>query len=143
MPGGPGGPGGAGGPAPRQGLQAILSDEQWTSFQKVRSEQGQKLMELRPKIQTAQREVFESALSPKYDEALVQQKAQAAAQLYADMLVTQAKTFSEIQPPLSADQMEKIKEMQSPAANPRMLRPPSTPPGAAPNHEPNGLPPKQ
>jgi len=134
-------PGGPGASAPRQGLQAILSDEQWTSFQKVRAAQGEKLMELRPKIQTAQREVFEAALSPKPDEALVQQKAQAAAQLYADMLLTQAKTFSEIQPPLSADQIEKIKEMQSPAANPRVLHPP-TQPGATTNPNPSGLPPK-
>jgi len=136
-------PGGPGSPAARQGLQAILSDEQWASFQKVRAAQGEKLMELRPKIQSAQREVFEAGLAPKYDEAVVQQKAQAAAQLYADMLVTQAKTFSEIQPPLSAEQIEKIKEMQSPpAANPRVLHAPTPPQGAVPNHDTNGLPPK-
>lgn len=137
-------PGGPGGPAPRQGLQAILSDEQWTSFQKVRAEQSQKLMELRPKMQTAQREVIEAGLSPKFDQAVLEQKAQAAAQLYADMLMTQAKAFSEIQPPLSAEQIEKIKQqMEPPTTNPRVLHPPAPPGGPATNHEPNGLPPKQ
>lgn len=139
-PGGPAGPGGPGAPGARPGgLQGILSEEQWASFQKINAETRDKVMELRPKISAAQREVFEAGLSPKFDQALVQQKAQAAAQLYVDMLVAQAKAFSEVQPPLSAEQIEKIKDLQRPPVNPRMM--PPQPPRAATTNQ-NGLPPK-
>jgi Spy/CpxP family protein refolding chaperone len=134
LPGGPGAPGARPG-----GLQGILSEEQWASFQKINAETRDKVMELRPKISAAQREALEAGLSAKFDEALVQQKAQVVAQLYAEMLVAQAKAFSEIQPPLSAEQIEKIKDLQRPSVNPRMLHP-AAPPPAATNQ--NGLPPK-
>ena len=131
-------PGGPGGRPP--GLMGILSEEQLTSFQKARAAQTEKMRELQPKMQAAQKDVFEASLSPKFDEALVHQKAEAAAQIYADILVTQAKAFSEIQPPLSPEQIEQLKEMQSPSANPRVLHPQPRP-GATTNQ--NGLPPKQ
>ena len=136
----PGGPGGAG--ARPGGLMGILSEEQMASLQKARAAQTEKLRELQPKMQAAQKEVFEASLSPKFDEVLVHQKAEAAAQIYADILVAQAKAFSEIQPPLSPEQIEQLKNMQSPAANPRVLRPQPRPGGAT-NSDQNGLPPKQ
>ena len=98
-------------------------------------------MELQSKYQAAQKEVFEAGLSTNFDEKLIRQKAEVAAQIWADMLVSRAKAPSEIQPPLSPDQIEKIKSMESPAANPRVLRAPPQP-GATTNHEPNGLPAK-
>jgi Spy/CpxP family protein refolding chaperone len=134
-------PGGPGAPQARTGVAGILSEEQQASFQKVNAELRDKMTALQSKLQAAQREVFEAGMSPKFDENLVREKAQAAAQIWADMLVARAKAPSEIQPPLTAEQIEKIKDMERPPTNPRMLRP-QVPPGASTNHDQNGLPPK-
>ena len=121
------------------GLMGILSEDQRASYQKINAEMREQLMALQPKIQAAQQEIFEAGLSQKFDENLVRQKAQAAAPLIADTLVIRAKVFSEIQPPLSAEQIEQIKEM----ANPRPSFTPSVRPVPTTNNNQSGPPAKQ
>ena len=128
-------------PARQQGILGILSDEQRSSYQSATTAQRAKLIELQSKLQVAQRETFEAALSPQYDENLVRQKAAAAGQIFADMLVLRTKPLSEIKPPLSVEQIEKLKTVPSPGMNPRVL--PGATPAAGTNRDENGLPPKQ
>jgi Spy/CpxP family protein refolding chaperone len=53
--------------------------------------------------------LFELGLLEKFDEAAVREKAAAVAKLDAEMTVLRVKAISKIRPPLTAEQIEKIR----------------------------------
>ena len=117
----------------------VLTDEQRTSFREALQSQREKVREIEEKLRDARKEIFEAGLKDKFDEEAVRQKAMAAAKLEAEMMVIRAKAFSQVRPPLSAEQMEKLKNMPSPGIETQSERPRRRP--EAPRDE-NGLPPK-
>jgi hypothetical protein len=119
---------------------AALSEEQRDSYQKILADQRDQLMELNSKLQAANQQISDAVLQTNVNEKIIREKVLAAAQIQAEMVILRAKALSQVQPPISAEQLEKMKNprpmmpMQRPMAP---VAPPST------NHDQNGLPPKQ
>ena len=117
----------------------VLTDEQRASFREAIQSQREKVREIEEKIRDARKEIFEAGLKEKFDEEAVRQKAMAAAKLEAEMMVLRAKAFSQMRPPLSAEQMEKLKNLPSPGIETQSERPRRRPEVS---RDENGLPPK-
>jgi Spy/CpxP family protein refolding chaperone len=125
--------------APMGGPFSVLTEEQRTSYQKNMADKRAEMMELSTKRQAARQEITQVVLSPKLDENLIRQKFMDEAKIEADIAILQAKAFADIQPALTDEQIEKLK--QPPA--PMQMRPMQTPPPpTGTNHDANGLPPK-
>jgi uncharacterized membrane protein len=134
----PGGPGRFGlGP---ERLFSILTEEQRASLREIMADQREKARDLEEKARDARRALYEAALLDKFDENAARQKAMAAAKADAELTVLRLKAISQIRPPLSAEQLQKLST------------PPSSP-GQMDNESPqrrrfdfprdeNGLPPK-
>ena len=65
------------------------------------------------------------------------------AKLQADIAILRAKAFAEVQPPVTDEQMEKIKEMLTPATIRPIQPPAAAPPSATTNQSGAGVQPKQ
>jgi Spy/CpxP family protein refolding chaperone len=87
----------------------VLTDEQRASMEQVLQGQREKLRELEMKTRETRRQLFEAALTGKFDEETVRKQASTLAGLEAEMTVVRAKALSQIQPPLSPEQIERIK----------------------------------
>jgi Spy/CpxP family protein refolding chaperone len=74
----------------------------------------EKIRELEQKIRESRKELFELGLREKFDEAAVREKANETAKLDTEMTVLRVKAISKIRPPLTAEQIEKIKSTASP-----------------------------
>jgi len=117
----------------------ILTEEQRASLREAMQSQRDKMREEEEKLRDARREIFEAALVEKFDEQTVRQKATAAAKLEADMMVLRAKAFSKMHPPLSAEQLEKLKSSVPSGSETQPDRPRRRPEIS---RDDNGLPPK-
>ena len=123
---------------------SVLTDEQRASMEQALQAQREKMRELNLKLRDARREMLLAGLDGKFDEAAVRKQAMAVAKLEAELAVLRAKALSQIQPPLTPGQIEKIRNAapagpgaraaERPAARRRM---PSDP-----NRDANDLPPK-
>lgn len=130
-------------PGAASGQLGMLTEEQRASFQSIMSTNRAKFMELYSKYQAARGEISETIISEKLDENLIREKVMNAAKIEADMAVLRAKAYSDIQPPLTSEQVEKLKSEQRPPMR-SPLQPPMRPqPPAGSNPGANGLPPKQ
>jgi uncharacterized membrane protein len=131
--------------APMGGPMSVLTEEQLASYKKNITDKQAEMMELNSRRQAARQEISHLVLSPKLDENLIRQKIMDEAKIEADLAIMQAKAFAEIQPPLSDEQLEKLKETQAPRMP--MIRPGQTPPAApsttATNRDQSGAPGKQ
>jgi Spy/CpxP family protein refolding chaperone len=92
----------------------VLTEQQRASMRQATVADREKVRELEEKIRNTRRELFELGLREKFDEAAVCEKANTAAKLDADMMVLRVKAISQIRPPLTAEQIQKIRS--SPAA---------------------------
>lgn len=121
---------------------SVLSQEQRDSFEKNLNDARGEIMGLNSKLQAARQEITDAMFALKVDENQIRQKVMAEAEVEADIAVIRAKAFSGIQPPLTADELDKFKHFQAAPMRmgPRPM-PPQSPPGT--NHAGNGLPPKQ
>lgn len=97
---------------------SVLTEAQRNSYQENMKATRDKLMELRMQVNAMQREIFETTLTNKWDENLIREKAMAQARIEAEMTVLNAKAFAEIQPPLTAEQIEKLKSPPAPMIRP-------------------------
>jgi len=120
-----------------------LTDEQRASFRSAMAGQRDQVRDLESQIAAARRDLLEASLAAKFDEAAVRQKAAAAADLEVDLNVLRAKAFSQIQPPLSADQLAKIRSAEPPTASDTVQPARRRRPAPANTGDENGLPPKQ
>jgi Spy/CpxP family protein refolding chaperone len=130
------------------GPVGALTDQQRTSYEAAMARQRPRMMELQSQLRTARADFVAASVDQKFDENSLRQKAMAAYRIEAEMAVMRAKAMSEVQPPLSAEQIERIKATQS--AQVRPLRPRQPLENTAPrnpavntNTDPNGLPPKK
>jgi Spy/CpxP family protein refolding chaperone len=102
-------------------LQAVLTEEQRGSLREAMEGRRGKVRELEEKLRAVRKEIFEAGLAGTFDEAAVSQKASVAAKLDADITVLRAKAFSQMRPRLTAEQIEKLKNlpMMGPGEIPR------------------------
>ena len=106
----------AGGPAGRFGpgldrLMAILTDEQRASVREAMEVQREKMRDLEEKLRDMRKDLLVAGLTEKFDEDSVRRKALAAAKVEAELTVLRAKAFSQMRPPLSPEQLEKLKAL--------------------------------
>ncbi len=121
-------------------LFSVLTEEQRASFREAMEAQRKTIRELEEKIRDARKEIFEAGFKEKFDEEMVRQKAMAAAKLDAELTVVRTKAFSQIRPALSAEQIEKIKNVPPPATGEVQPERPRRRPDI--KRDENGLPPK-
>jgi len=130
------------------GPVGVLNDEQRASYIAAMNRQRPQMMELEAKLRIAREDFVAASVDQKFDENVMREKAMAAYRCEAEMAVLRAKAMSEVQPPLTAEQIQKIKTGQPGPM--RRLRPRqqlenSAPhaPAANTNADINGLPPKK
>lgn len=90
-------------------IAMVLTPEQREFVRKSNEENREKTRDLEEKVRAARRAVLDATLDKKFDEATLRQKLDAAAKLDIDLMVIRAKAFSKMEPPLSDEQIEKIK----------------------------------
>ena len=125
------------------GLYNVMTEQQRTSYQEAMRDIRPQFLQLDSQLRAARRDLFDTSVSTKFDEAVVRQKAQAVANIEAEITVLRVKALSQVQPPMTPGQIEQIKAEQAAPVRPfqRPLQSGTGAPSA--NHDPNGLPPKQ
>src|SRR6185436_15338004 len=86
----------------------VLTPEQRTSVAQAMQAQREKVRALETKIGEARRALLAAGLNGKFDEEMVRKRAQAVANLEAEIAVLRMESLSKVQPPLSPEQIEKI-----------------------------------
>lgn len=102
-------PGGAG---PMNIFFNVMTEEQRESFREATQGQRDKMRELEEKLREARKAVVEATVAEKIDEDGIRKKFMDAAKIDAELTVIRAKALSQIKPPLSKEQIEKIKNPQ-------------------------------
>jgi len=89
-------------------MERVLTEDQRESMRAIMASQREIMRELQDKMRSARQELLKASLSDKFDEDLVRTKALAVAKLEADLTVLRAKAMSQVQPPLSEEQIAQI-----------------------------------
>lgn len=129
-------------------LMNVLTEEQRSSLRAAMEPQLGKIRELDGKVRDARKVALEATLAGKFDEDAVRAKAMDVAKLDVEIAVLRAKALSQMTPPLSPDQIERVKNALPPqggpgfGGGPRGLRRdfPGSPPAPAPGRDQNDLP---
>lgn len=87
----------------------VFTDEQRASFRQAMDGQREKMRDTETRLRDARIKLLETGLAEKFDEAAVRQQAMAVATLEAELSVIRTRALSRLQPPLSPEQLEKIK----------------------------------
>ena len=131
------------------GPVGVLNAQQLASYEAAMKRDRGLMLELQAKLRIAREDFVAASVDQKFDENVMRQKAMAAYRCEAEMAVLRAKALSEVQPPLTPEQIEKIKTGQPGPVRPlrpqqRQLERPA-PNASSPNtnHDANGLPPKK
>jgi uncharacterized membrane protein len=114
-------------PGPGEGLErvlAVLTPEQRESMRKLLADSREGMHALEEQLRTARQDAFTATLGTNYDETVVRQKLEAAAQIEVQLNLIRARAVAKLQPPLSAEQIQQLK---SPAAPRRVIRGPQGP----------------
>jgi len=101
----------------------VLTEEQRASFRQAMDAQREKIRDNEIKLRDARKKFFDASVTAPFDEATVRKQAQAVATLEAEATVIRAKAVSQIQPPLSNEQIEKIKNSFAGPRNAPALQP--------------------
>jgi Spy/CpxP family protein refolding chaperone len=128
------------------GPVGVLTDQQRASYLAAMKSEHARLAELQAKVLAARQDMLVASVSGKFDETVIREKAMAAARIEAEMAVIRAKVFSQVQPPLTPEQVERIKAGQPGRVHPmgkQFERPAQPAPSAGTNQDANGLPPKK
>jgi Spy/CpxP family protein refolding chaperone len=125
------------------GPVGIMTEEQRASYQEALRAMHPQIAELDAKLRTARQDFLNTALTGKSDENVLREKALAAARIEAELSVIRAKAFSQMKPPFTPEQIEKVKTGQYGPVRPFEHARPQPPAISSTNHDPNGLPPKQ
>lgn len=102
----PGMMGGAGGIGR---IMMVLTPEQRDSLRAANEADREKTRDLEEKARDARKAVLDATLDKNFKEETVRQKLEAAAKLETELTLIRAKTLSKVAPPLSDEQIEKIK----------------------------------
>ena len=94
-------------------LNRVLTDEQRDSFRAAIVPQLEKIRPLEEKMRASRRALLDEITGGQFDEAAARQSAEESAKAEAELTLIFAKAISQIQPPLSAQQIEQMKNFQS------------------------------
>jgi len=106
-------------------LMRVLTPEQRQSLRSASEANQDKVRELEEKLAEAQKAAMEASIARKIDEAALRSKLQAAAELNTELALLRARTLAKMEPPLTDDQIEQIKNPPPPGERLR-----DRPPGA-------------
>lgn len=126
-------------------LNRVLTEDQRASLREEMEAQREQTRELEEKLRAARKEMLKASLATRFDADAIRSKALEVGRLDAEMTVLRAQALSKMKPPLSAEQMEKLKNPPMPEAGERPdgPRPESRRDGRPqPERDENGLPPK-
>ena len=90
-------------------LERVLSDEQRASLREAMGKNRDRTSELEEKVRDARKDLFQASIAEKFNEDVIRQKALEVGKLEAEQTVLRAKALSEMKPPLSSEQLEKLK----------------------------------
>jgi Spy/CpxP family protein refolding chaperone len=130
------------------GPVGVLNDQQRASYEASMDRQRGLMVELQAKLRVAREDFVATSVDQKFDETVMRQKAMAAYGIEAEIAVLRAKALSEVQPPLTAEQIEKIKTgqpgpMRQLRQRQQLEKAAPQAPSAITNQDVNGLPPKK
>jgi Spy/CpxP family protein refolding chaperone len=94
-------------------LNRVLTDEQRQSFRAAIGSQSEKIQPLEEKMRESRKALLDEIAGGKFDEAAARQGAEESAKAEAELTVIFAKALSQMQPPLSAQQIEQMKNFQT------------------------------
>jgi len=93
-------------------LNRVLTDAQRKSFRTAIESQSAKIQPLAEQMRLSHQALLDEIAGGKFDEAAARQSAEESAKAGAELTVIFAKALSQIQPPLSAQQIEQMKNFQ-------------------------------
>jgi len=93
-------------------LNRVLTDDQRQSLRAALEPQRDKISPLEEKMRESRRAMLDAAAGGKFDEDLVRQSAQASAGAEAELTVIYARALSQMRPPLTAQQLQELKDFQ-------------------------------
>jgi Spy/CpxP family protein refolding chaperone len=129
------------------GPVGALTEQQRASYQTALNNLRGQMAELQAKLRAARQDFLVASLDQKFDENVLREKAFAAARVEAELAVLRAKAMSQVQPPLTPEQIQKIKAGQAGPVQPlrrqQFERAPQHAPASGTNQDANGLPPKK
>ena len=129
------------------GPVGVLNDQQRASYESIMNGQRGRLAELQSRLRAARQDLVATSVDQKFDENVIRQKALMVARIDAEMMVLRVRVFSQVQPPLTPEQIEKIKAGEPGAIHPvgqsQLERAPHRQTPAGTNANDNGLPPKK
>jgi len=100
----------AGGPAANPGrVMMVLTPEQRESMREVSEANRDKVRDLEEKLRVARKAATDAGIGQKFDEAALREKLEAAAKLDIELTLLRAKALASIEPPLSEEQIQKIR----------------------------------
>jgi len=102
------------------GFEQVLTDEQRKEFREQMRASGEKLRASQQEVMKARRELQETVLSGKADEAAIRQRSEAIAKLESEVLAARMSALAKVAGTLTPEQKEKIKELSEPS---RAVRP--------------------
>lgn len=89
-------------------MERVLTEDQRESMRSIMASQREAMRDIQNKMRDARKELLKASLADTFDEEAVRAKAMAVAKLEADLTVLRAKALSQVQPPLSDEQVEQI-----------------------------------
>lgn len=89
-------------------MERVLTEDQRESMRSIMASQRETMRDTNEKMRVARKDLLKAALAESFDEDVVRSKALAVAKLEAELTVLRAKALSQVQPPLSEDQIEQI-----------------------------------
>jgi Spy/CpxP family protein refolding chaperone len=90
-------------------IASVLTDAQRASFRQAMEAHHESLRPIETRLRDARKKMIESELAVPFDESAVRAQALAVATIEAEFSVIRARALSEVQPPLSQEQITKIK----------------------------------
>jgi hypothetical protein len=85
-----------------------LDDKQRELYREASEKNRDELTKLDEKLRAAQKELLQATIAEKYDDKVVQTKAEAVAKIQTDMTILRAKALSTVAPTLKPEQREQL-----------------------------------
>jgi len=109
-------------------LNRVLTDEQRQSLRAILEPQRDKLPALEEKARASRRALLDAVVGGKFDENLVRQNAESAAGAEAELTVIYVRALSQMRPPMSAQQLQELKNFQPGQLQVQSASPPASAP---------------
>jgi|GEM_PF-2854062 len=93
-------------------LNRVLTDDQRKLFRTAIESQAAKIQPLEEKMRESRKVMLDEIAGGNFDEAAARQNAEESAKAEAELTVIFAKALSQLKPPLSAQQIEQMKNFQ-------------------------------